>query len=132
MYLEIHKNFPKVYKRKWHSRAAAQRTAGRSERSRERASKMNFALFRIINLETWPALKEKNLSEAPEKKRGKKFEAKFRKKFIFAYTKRRGQGNSGGIGRNSRLPPPSDKFHLKLPSKAHVHVLLKTRLPLPS
>jgi len=35
MYLEIHKNFPKVYKRKWHS------TAGRRWRRSKEASQQN-------------------------------------------------------------------------------------------
>jgi len=41
MYLEIHKNFPKVYKRKWHS------TAGRRwrRRSKEESQQNEFRTF---------------------------------------------------------------------------------------
>lgn len=68
---------------------------------------------------------------------GKKIMAKFRKKFIFAYTTAgKGGRGLGGILRdlewrgdrgwkNSR--PPSDKFHLKLPRKARA--LLKATFP---
>jgi len=81
MYLEIHKNFPKVYKRKWHS------TAGRRWRRSKEASQQNefrtFSHNKFRNL----ASTGKNLNgrgEVEKKNRGK---AKFRKKFIFAYTK---------------------------------------------
>jgi len=52
MYLEIHKNAPKVDKRKWRNAAGDVAAAEEEpyEEEEERASKMNFALFRIINL----------------------------------------------------------------------------------
>lgn len=55
MYLEIHKNAPKVYKRKWRGAAGdvaatAALAKEEEEAEEERGSKMNFALFRIINL----------------------------------------------------------------------------------